>query len=426
MRVRPAILVTTDVYPPGCGGSGWSTDALVRTLRDRDHRVEVVELDARRFGTTRRVYDGVEIETLGLRRWRRDPTRRLGAREYSFAPVRRHVAARLRDDPEIAVVHAQHLHSGPGALAAARAAGRAAVLNLRDHWPACLHGVAWWGGADCPGCTRANLIGCMGYHWGMAPPLAAAAVVWARRRLAARARDVRLAHRLVAPSESLRRRLEDRIGPLSVDVVPNIVDAARTAQLAEAGDTERAGGLPERYLLAAGKLNEGKGFDLLVEWLGRCENRLPLVLAGAGPLREPLRARAQALGVELRTVGWIDAPELLRLMRTATAVVLPSRVEEALARTLLEALSMGTPVVSWPLESSREVIDEGRDGWVVASAVELDAALATLDEPGVRERMGGAARDKVAARFAPDVVYPQVARVYEAALAEARSSGGRS
>lgn len=419
MSDTPSVLIVTDVYPPGCGGSGWSTDALVRTLADRGHRVEVVELDAARDGVSRRRYDGVDVETLGLRRARANPVRRLGAREYSFAAVRGHVARRLGEDPGIAVVHAQHLHSGPGALDAARAAGRAAVLNLRDHWPVCLHGVSWWGGRDCAGCTRANLVGCMGYHWGMPAPVAALWIPWARRRLAARARDVHLAHRLVAPSESLRGRLEARIGPLPVEVIPNIVDPERSRRLADAADREHDALVSGPYLLAAGKLNEGKGFDALIEWLGRCEHRLPLVLAGTGPLRRRLEARARDLDLELRSIDWLDAPELLRLMRGAAAVALPSRIEEALARTLLEAMSVGTPVVSWPVASSRELIDTGETGWVVSGVDELDAALAALADPSRRRRMGEAALARVAELFAPRAVYPRVASVYGAALAAA-------
>lgn len=409
------ILITTDVYPPGCGGSGWSTDALVRALGDHGHPVEVLELAPAARGITSRTYDGVEVCTLGLA-GARTPTARLGAREYSHEPVRRWVAARLAEEPVVDVVHAQHLHSGPGALQAARRAGRAAVLTVRDHWPVCLHGLTWWGGGACAGCTAPNLVGCMNEYYGLPRAMAAAMIPWARRRLRARAAAPGLAHRTVVPSATLARRLEERLGPLGLEVIPNIVDPGRSARFADRAEpTER----PARYLLAAGKLNAGKGFDELVDWLGRAGNRLPLVVAGTGELAEDLVTEAEARGLELRLLGWLDAPELLAWMRGAEALLLPSRVEEALARTLLEALSVGTPVISWPVGSSREVVEEGVNGWVVSSVQELRSALDSLSDPATRERMGAAARSTAERRFAPAAVLPRLREVYEAAMREA-------
>lgn len=412
-----AVLVTTDVYPPDCGGSGYSTDALVRTLLENGHRVEVLELDPTAAGESRRRYDGVEVVTLGLAD-HRTPAARIGAREYSFAPVKARVADRLREEPRIDLVHAQHLHSGPGALAAARAAGRAAVLTIRDHWPVCLHGLTWWGGTACPGCTGRNLIGCMHEYYGVARPLAAILIPWARRRLAARAEAPRLAHRAIVPSETLAARLRERLGELPLSVVPNIVDPRRSAELADrASDDPR----PDRYLLAAGKLNAGKGFDDLLPRLAAAGAELPIVVAGEGPLQEGLARQARQLGLELVTPGWVDAPRLLSLMRGADALLLPSRVEEALARTMLEALSVGTPVLSWPIGSSREVIEDGVNGWIVESDEVLREALAELSIGEPRERLREGALRTARERFSPGAVYPRVAEVYETALDEAGS-----
>ena len=166
MNPLQRIWLVTDVYPPGCGGSGWSTHSLAGALTDRGYSVEVISLDPHAEGTSQRVFEGIPVVEVGVRQARRHPMRRLGARDYAHKTLKNYLSRRLAVEPDVRVVHAQHLHSGPPALAAARQYGRAAVLTLRDYWPVCLHGTSWWGGNECGGCTRANLVGCMREYWG--------------------------------------------------------------------------------------------------------------------------------------------------------------------------------------------------------------------------------------------------------------------
>ena len=111
------VLLVTDVYPPGCGGSGWSAHALARTLVDRGHPVEVVGIDPTADGSAQRIFDGIRVVEVGVRAARRNPLRRLGQRDYAYEPLFDHLDRRLRDDPLLRIVHAQHLHSGPPSVA---------------------------------------------------------------------------------------------------------------------------------------------------------------------------------------------------------------------------------------------------------------------------------------------------------------------
>lgn len=416
---RPGVLLVTDVYPPGCGGSGWSTHALAMTLRTNGHAVRVVELDGGTRRDTRREYDGVPITSLAVGAARRSVRSRLGAHDYAFVPVRDHVTAVLREDASLRIVHGQHLHSAPGAIAAARRERRAAVVTLRDHWPVCLHGTAWWGGGECDGCTSGNLVGCMRENFAVPALVARALIPWARRRLATRVVDISQAHRVVAVSATLRDRIQARAGDvLKITVVPNIVDheSSRAAAESIVGQGDPTAALPDRYLLAAGKLTAVKGFESLLEALSSTSVRLPLVVAGEGPLRRHLHRRAGELGVEAIFLGWVDSAPLLRLMQKARAVLLPSLWEEPLSRVLLEAMSLGVPVISWAVGSSREVIEHGVNGWLVRRPQDLGDCLRQLQSDEVRDRVAAAAAATARELFAPDVVYAALSSVYAAAL----------
>ena len=286
------IWLVTDVYPPDCGGSGWSTHALATTLIENGNRVEVIGIDPGSTVLTQRLYEGVPVSELGVGAARRSPRRRLGARDYAYKALYDYLAERLVDEPEVDILHAQHLHSGPPSLAVARRFDRGAVLTLRDYWPVCLHGTSWWGGDVCPGCTTERLVGCMGEYWGWPRAAARLMVRWADRRLAARRAAISRAHKVVAVSEALRGRVEADLSGVSFAVVPNIVDAAASEAAAAAAEESAASLMPEGiagpFLLTAGKLEPTKGFDLLLDALADAGTPWPLLVAGAGSARSAL------------------------------------------------------------------------------------------------------------------------------------------
>lgn len=401
------VWLVTDVYPPDCGGSGWSTHALAVALSDAGHAVEVIVPDPEGRWPTRRVFEGTRITEVGVRRARRNPLRRLGARDYAHATLRAYLEDRLADEPEVDLVHGQHLHGGPPAAEAARARGRAAVVTLRDYWPVCLHGTSWWGGEVCPGCSTSNLTGCMNEYWGWPRPLARAMTGWARRRLRARRRGLGAAHVVVTVSDAVWERVAPEIGDVEVAVVPNIVQVQDTS-----GRPVPAG----PFLLAAGKLTAIKGFGPLLEALREVDCPWPLLLAGSGAERQRLEERARELDLPVRFTGWLRHAELLVLVRQARALVLPSVWEEPLSRLLLEAMSVGTPVIAWSTGGSPEVIEDGVDGWLVRRPADLARALAALSDEATRARVGEAARRTARREFAPEAVLPRLEDIYRRAL----------
>jgi len=101
-------------------------------------------------------------------------------------------------------------------------------------------------------------------------------------------------------------------------------------------------------VLFVGRLVEAKGVRQAVAAWRRSGVDLPLVLAGTGPLRAELTARAErGGGPEIEVLGWIERDRLSGLYRRARALLLPSRWQEPFGIVGLEALSFGVPVVAW-------------------------------------------------------------------------------
>ena len=93
-----------------------------------------------------------------------------------------------------------------------------------------------------------------------------------------------------------------------------------------------------------------------------------LVLVGDGPERERLERLAAELGIARasRSAGsLVRAAMLRRYLAGRAAAVLPS-VWENLPHAAVEALAVGTPVVSTAVGGVPEVVHDGENGLLVA------------------------------------------------------------
>ena len=151
-----------------------------------------------------------------------------------------------------------------------------------------------------------------------------------------------------------------------------------------------------------GLLAEHKGWRILADAVlaARAAGRnVRLLIAGAG-LQEPMaRAAAQEHPEAIKFLGYVSEPRR-NLMPRLHALALPSAYE-GLPMILIEAASVGLPVVATAVGGVREIVEEGVTGKVVErSAGSVAKALETLyDSPDMMSQMGRAARAVHAARF---------------------------
>ncbi len=94
--------------------------------------------------------------------------------------------------------------------------------------------------------------------------------------------------------------------------------------------------------------------------------------------------------------------EVKEFIYLADAVVLPSYYREGVPRVLLEAMALGKPIVTTDNVGCREVIEEGRNGFMIPArdAVALAGAVKILlTDAKLREEYGRNARAKAEAEF---------------------------
>lgn len=150
-------------------------------------------------------------------------------------------------------------------------------------------------------------------------------------------------------------------------------------------------------ILYVGRLNLGKGVDVLVEAFSQLRADgvdAKLVIAGPGPERERLEARAGALGLA-------DAVEFLGIRRDACGLLKGATVccqpshSEGMSNVLLEALAAGVPIVASAIPPNRELLEGSKAGILVTpnDPTALAKGLAqVLEDDALRTRLSAAAR----------------------------------
>jgi rhamnosyl/mannosyltransferase len=167
-----------------------------------------------------------------------------------------------------------------------------------------------------------------------------------------------------------------------------------------------------------------KGFRSAIRALTRVQGTLLLI--GGGPDRPALEQEARRLGVAARVVFLGNLPHYLDLVPyylAADAFWFPSNARsEAFGLVQVEAMASGCPVinaaiphsgVSWVSRHEQEGLTVPVDDPVALA----DAANRLLGEPGLRDRLAGAARERAICEFDHRTMAERSLAIYHRVLA---------
>lgn len=156
-------------------------------------------------------------------------------------------------------------------------------------------------------------------------------------------------------------------------------------------------GPDEVLFLMVAEFNPGKRHrDVLAALRQPGLENVHVAFAGDGPLRPTLEVEAMAAGLGARTHFLGFRRDIPVLMRASRAVLLPSQ-REGLPRSLLEALSMGVPIIGADIRGIHELAD-GDCGCLhaVGDAAGLAVALRELAaDPARAAAMGARGRERM-------------------------------
>lgn len=181
---------------------------------------------------------------------------------------------------------------------------------------------------------------------------------------------------IVVPSEYLRTVIltwgveKDRIV-----VIPNVATVMRPKE--DKKELQKILGIGSCTLLTAGRLVPWKQFDHIIRVMPELLKKFPqleLCIAGDGPDAERLTTLVDSLGLieHVHLLGRLSTSDLHRYMVTSRAFILVSTYE-GLSHLLIEALTLGTPIITSNAGGNAEVVQRGRCGYLVP--LDDDSAL---------------------------------------------------
>lgn len=325
---------------------------------------------------------------------------------YSI-PSHRRVSAALKSfRPEILHVHNFLPTLSPAIFFAATEAGVPVVQTLHNYRFICANAQLFREGRVCELCREQRSIlpgirfGCYrGSRLGSAVVGASMAVqaglgTWERR-----------VARYIALSEFAATKLgEFRVPRERIRVKPNFVP--------DGGTGKGLGG----YALFVGRLSEEKGLDTLLaaDRLGRLP--MPVRIVGDGLLRSKMEEGCAREGSQLVFCGPKSAAEVRELMREATALLVPSLWYEGFPMVMVEALSLGLPVIASRIGGLPEIVEDGVCG-LLHDPGDSEALLGALCAMEAQcAAMRSEARARYLERYSEEINHAQLLAIYQEAI----------
>lgn len=128
-----------------------------------------------------------------------------------------------------------------------------------------------------------------------------------------------------------------------------------------------------------GRLDKLKGINILLEAWKQMGNTAPkLLVCGTGPMENWCKGYiSENLLSNVEMLGFVPNIEAIKIIANSKALILPTQWYEGFPMTILEAYSVGTPVIGSDIGNVGSVIEEGVTGWKFQSnsPVELIAAI---------------------------------------------------
>lgn len=213
---------------------------------------------------------------------------------------------------------------------------------------------------------------------------------------------------IVAFHDSIRRNVLARLPDLAPRffVIPQSVSLPEGPVFSLAERASIAGG-EFLFLLPAG-IRAVKRPCYALQPFDKLSPRHPqLRLLYAGPLIDPIEGETLMDALRdrpwARHVGEVPHEEMRSLIQQVDVVLNTSLSEGGMANSVLEAMSLGRPVLAADIEGNRSVIEDGVDGLLFGSEEEfIENAERLILDPELRVALGAAAREKITRNFSLD------------------------
>jgi len=235
---------------------------------------------------------------------------------------------------------------------------------------------------------------------------------------------LRIPHRILVLSEFWRKIITEEISPtLNIVVIPNSVDLS----IADAMEKKLLNNKKNKCsVLFLGWLGARKGFFDALHAAELVYQQIPeirFVFAGPVELGPHIEAVNQAcktasLGGYIDFPGLVEGEEKIALLSKASIFILPS-YHENLPVAILEAMSMGLPVIATHVAGVPELIEHGRNGFLIQPGDYRslgEQIIRLANDPEICQSMGKTNIAKIKREYHPKIFAFKISKLYHELL----------
>jgi glycosyltransferase involved in cell wall biosynthesis len=188
----------------------------------------------------------------------------------------------------------------------------------------------------------------------------------------------------------------------------------------------------DNYLIGSvGRLHPVKGHDILIQSMSAVTREFRnarLIIIGSGSQRVELENLSRKLKVSehVTFLGLKSPLEVIEILREVDLFVLASNWE-GFGIAVIEAMALGKPVVATAVDGLREVIEDGRTGFLVPPGdpyALAEKVIYLLKNRELSVEMGKEGRKRVETLFSLDTMIVKLERLYRDLLNQETVQGG--
>lgn len=227
----------------------------------------------------------------------------------------------------------------------------------------------------------------------------------------------------IAVSEAIKNDLveAEKILPAKIAVIPNFLDLKTLKEInPEKIRKKYQLGKNEKIIGNISNFHPIKGLEYFLEAVALVRKKAPLLslkflLVGKGALEKKIKAKAKKLKIE-KDILLLKNISDFREIVPCFDILVSTSLSEGFGLTILEGWAFKKPVVFTKCGGPEEVINDGRNGFLVEKKNALAAAdkiILLLKNPSLAEKIGQAGRKKLEKKYNPEKAVRAYEKIYE-------------
>ena len=215
---------------------------------------------------------------------------------------------------------------------------------------------------------------------------------------------------LITVSSSLRKNILEQMGLDSI-VLPNIVGN-------EFYYTNPTCKNQVFTMVSVGRLDHGKGFDLLIQALFEIKDQLPknwqTKIIGSGELKDTLQHKINTYNLQdnIILLGKKSKEDIVPLLQQSDLFILPSR-SETFGVAYIEAMACGLPIIATDCGGPRDIVTEYNGLLIPNEDVDALSAAILYMAKNINKYDRKAIAEDCQARFSPEVIARQLTKIFK-------------